>query len=144
MLIFINGRYCPLNQTVNFIISPVYAKQNIVIHFKGKLTVSALIQRAKSEEVGCQPPEPLDSPIGCVLAVDHSDWRCASESARCVGGLEYCVCLFFYALDFIISCFHVAPPRMCTLLWSWQHVETVHSMQLSCRTGETRQQSAWI
>ena len=27
---------------------------------------------------------------------------------------------------------------MYTLLWSWQHVEAVGSMQLFCRTGQTR------
>ena len=38
-------------------------------------TLFAPIQRAKSEEVGCRPSEPLDSLIGCVL-YDHFDWRC--------------------------------------------------------------------
>ena len=32
-------------------------------------TFSAPIQHAKSEEIGCRPSEPLDSLIGCVLAV---------------------------------------------------------------------------
>ena len=54
--------------------------------------------------------------------------------------------LFFYALCSVISCFHVAPPAYCIsrkhrtymLLWSWQHVEAVCSMQLFCQTGQTR------
>lgn len=32
-------------------------------------TLSAPMQHTKSEEVGCWPPEPLGSLIGCVLAV---------------------------------------------------------------------------
>ena len=57
--------------------------------------------------------------------------------------------LIFYALRFVISCFHaliLEPPmyciprerRMYTLLWSWQNIEAVCSMQLLCRTGQTR------
>ena len=58
-------------------------------------TASAPIQLAKSENVG------------------YSDWWCACESARCVGGAEFCVhsfmvcALFFYALRSFISCFPV-------------------------------------
>ena len=45
-----------------------------------------------------------------VWAIEFSDWRCASESARCVGGLEYCVCIGFLRTPFrhsLLSCFAV-------------------------------------
>ena len=58
-------------------------------------TWTASIQHAKSEN-------------------DHSDWRCASESARYVGGAEYCVCFVFLCTPFchsLFPCFGVlAPP----------------------------------
>ena len=41
---------------------------------------------------------------------DHSDWRCANESARCVGGAEYCVRFVFLCTlfrHFLFSCFGV-------------------------------------
>ena len=37
--------------------------------FRAARTLSAPIQHAKSEKVGCWPSEPLDNLIGCVLAV---------------------------------------------------------------------------
>ena len=40
--------------------------------FGATRTLSALIQHAKSEEMGCRPSEPLDSLIGGVLANQHS------------------------------------------------------------------------
>ena len=56
------------------------------------------IYHAKSEEVGCWTSEQLDSLIL---------WLCASESARCVGGAEYCaridLCTLFR--HFLFSCF---------------------------------------
>ena len=55
---------------------------------------SALIQHAKSEEVGCRPSEPLDS-----------DWRFASKSVQCVGGAEYCVRFVFLCTPFHHSLF---------------------------------------
>ena len=59
--------------------------------------------------------------------------------------------LFFYALLFVISCFHVAALAYCILrkritymlLWSWQHVEEVCSMQLFNRSDK-RQESGQI
>ena len=45
-----------------------------------------------------------------VWAIGFSDWRCASESARCVGGAEYCVCFGFLSTlfrHFLFSCFGV-------------------------------------
>ena len=50
--------------------------------FRAARTLSAPIQHAKSEEVG------------------FSDWRCASESAWCVGGAEYCVRFVFECTPF--------------------------------------------
>ena len=37
--------------------------------FGAARTLSALIQDAKSDKVGCRPSEPLDSLLGCVLAL---------------------------------------------------------------------------
>ena len=43
--------------------------------FGAARTLSAPIQHAKSEEVGCWPSEPLDSLIGGVLANQHGVWE---------------------------------------------------------------------
>ena len=59
--------------------------------------LSVPIQHTKSEEVGCQPSEPLDSLIGSVLANQRGVWE---------GRTTVCT-LFFYALCSVISCFHV-------------------------------------
>ena len=45
-----------------------------------------------------------------VRAILFSDWQCASKSARCVGGVEYCVRLAFTCTPFrhfLFSCFGV-------------------------------------
>ena len=60
-------------------------------------TLSALIQHVKSEEVGCQTSEPLDSLIGGVLANQRGVWE----------GRNTVCALFFYALCAVIPCFHV-------------------------------------
>ena len=64
--------------------------------FRGWRTLSAPIQHAKSEEVGCRPSEPLDSLIGGVLANQHGVWE----------GLNTMCTMFFYALRSVIHCFH--------------------------------------
>ena len=43
--------------------------------FGAARTLSAPIQHAKSEEVGCRPSEPLDSLIGDVLAIQRGVWE---------------------------------------------------------------------
>ena len=58
-------------------------------------TLSAPIQHEKSEEVGCQPSEPLVSLIGGVLANQCNVWE----------GLNTVRALFFYALHAVIPCF---------------------------------------
>ena len=55
--------------------------------FRAARMLSDPTEHAKSEVEGCRTSEPL---VVCQL-YDHSDWQCASESARCVGGSEYCV-----------------------------------------------------
>ena len=35
---------------------------------------------------------------------DHPDWRCASESARCVGGVEFCVATELCGVRFVFLC----------------------------------------
>ena len=108
--------------------------------FGAARTLSAPIQHAKSEEVGYRPSGPWDNDwcvscmtilTGDMLATQRGVWE----------GWNTVQALFFYALHSVISCFHVEPPAYCisrkrrtyTLLWSWQHVETVRSMQLFCR-----------
>ena len=92
-----------------------------------------------------------------VWAIGFSDWLCASCMTILIGGVlanQRCVwegrntvsALFFWMLHSVISCFHVAPPAYCIsrkhitymLLWSWQHIEALCSMQLFCWTGQTR------
>ena len=65
--------------------------------FGATRTFSAPIQHAKSEKVGCQLSEPLDTLIGGVLANQHGAWE--GQNTVCA--------LVFYALRPIISCFHV-------------------------------------
>ena len=65
--------------------------------FGAAWTLSAPIQHAKSEEVGCWPSEPLDSLIDGVLANQHGVWE----------GRNTVCALLFYALRSIIYCFHV-------------------------------------
>ena len=60
-------------------------------------TLSAPIQHAKSEEVGCQPSQPLDSLTGSVLANQDGVWE--ERNTVCA--------LVFYALLSVIPCFHV-------------------------------------
>ena len=64
--------------------------------FVAAWTLSAPIQRVKSE-VGCQPPEPLDSLIGGVLANQRGVWE----------GRNTVCALVFYALHYVISCFRI-------------------------------------
>ena len=71
--------------------------------FGAARTLSAPIQHAKSEKVGCWPSEPLDSLIGGVLANQLGVWE--GRNTMCA--------LFFYALRSIISCFNVVPPAYC-------------------------------
>ena len=59
-------------------------------------TLSALIQEAKSGEVGCRTSEPLDSLIDGVLA----------NQRGVLEGRNTVCALFFYALHLVISCFH--------------------------------------
>ena len=59
--------------------------------------LSAPIQQAKSEEVGCRLSEPLDTLIGGVLANQSCVWE----------GRNTVCALVFYALRSVISCFHV-------------------------------------
>ena len=59
--------------------------------------LSAPIQNAKSEEVGCRPSEPLDSLIGGVLTYKRGVWE----------GRNTVYTLFFCALHSVIPCFHV-------------------------------------
>ena len=101
-----------------------------------------------------------------VWAIGFSDWcqlydnsyQCASKSARCVGGAEYCVrFVFLCALfcHFLFSCFlstgtRLAPPavkeaycilRKCItsmLLGSWHYIEALCLMQLLCRMVQMR------
>ena len=78
----------------------------------------------------------------------HSDWRCASESARCVGGAEYCVRFVFLCTPFCHFLFSSGATRLLHfmqvqnihtyILWSRQHVEAVCSTQIFCQTGKTR------
>ena len=109
--------------------------------------LSARTQHAKSEKAGWWPSEPLDTLIGCVLAV----WPvvlavCLANQRGVWEGRNALCALFFYALRYVISSFHVALPtscisrkrRMYTLLWSWQHIEAVCSMQLFCLWGQMR------
>ena len=106
--------------------------------------------------------------LSAVWAIGLSDWLCASWMTILIGGVlanqhgvwegQNTVCaLFFYAFCssfpvfmFWITGTRLVPPavketycisrkrRTYTLLWSWQHVEAVCSMQLFCRTGQTR------
>ena len=89
-----------------------------------------------------------------VWAIGYSDWRCASKSAWCVGGAEYCFSmhsiLSFPVFMFWMPGTRLAPPnvketycisskrRAYTLLWSRQLSKRYDSMQLFCRTGQTR------
>ena len=59
--------------------------------------MSAPIQHAKSEKVGCWRSEPLDTLIGGVLANQCGVWE----------GQNTVRTLVFYALRSVISCFHV-------------------------------------
>ena len=62
-------------------------------------TSSDLIQHAKSEEVGCQPSEPLDTLIGGVLANQCGVW----EGRNTVSTL-----VFYNSVpSFLVSCFGV-------------------------------------
>ena len=66
-------------------------------------------EHAKSEEEGRRTSEPLDSLIVCQLN-GTSDWWCASETAQCVRGMEYCVRFVFLCTSFrhfLFSRFHV-------------------------------------
>ena len=65
--------------------------------FGATRTLSAPIQHAKSEEVGCRPSEPLDSVIGGMQANQHSVWE--GQNTVCA--------LFFHTLCSVIPCFHV-------------------------------------
>ena len=68
--------------------------------FGAAQTLSAPIQRAKSEEEGCRTSEPLDSLISGVLVNQRGVWE---------GWNTVCV-LLFYALHsafFLFSCFGV-------------------------------------
>ena len=97
-------------------------------------TVSAPIQHAKSKKVGSWLSEPLASLIGGVLVNQGSVWE--GRNSMCA--------LFFCHFLFWRCGMRLVPPavkeaycisrkcRTCTLLWSWQHVEAVCSMQLFC------------
>ena len=61
------------------------------------VTLSAAIQRVKSEKVGCQTSESLDCLTGGVLANQRGVWE----------GQNTVWALFFYALHSIFSCFHI-------------------------------------
>ena len=71
-------------------------------------TRSAPIQHTKSNEVGCQTSEPLDSLIGSVLANQRGVWE--GQNTVCA--------LVFYALHSVISCFHVLEywPKLAIIL----------------------------
>ena len=117
--------------------------------FRATWTLSAPIQHAKSEKVGCRLSEPLDSLIGCVtiliggvLTNQHSVWKWWNT-----------VCaLFFYALlrHFLFSC-------SATSLLHLAQAQKVHAtVKLAGgRSGvfnatfllngsDKRQQSGWI
>ena len=51
---------------------------------------------------------------GCWPSVGFSDWRCTSESARCVGGEEYCVLCFSMhsILSFLVFMFWSTGTRL--------------------------------
>ena len=65
--------------------------------FGAAQTLSDPIQHAKSEEVGCRPPEPLDSLIDGVLANQRGVWE----------GRNTVCALVFYTLRSVIPCFRV-------------------------------------
>ena len=57
---------------------------------------------------------------------NHSDWRCASESVRCVGGAEYCVRLVFSS--------HVVVQCSATRLLHLAQAQNVHAtVELAAR-----------
>ena len=125
-------------------------------------TAPATIQLAKSENIGCWPSEPLDTP----------DWLCASWMTILIGGgltNQHGVCegrnsactaelngvrfvfLCTPLCHFAFSCFGVLAqddvketycisrkPRTYMLLWSWQLLRWFVSLQLFCRTGQMR------
>ena len=68
--------------------------------------------------------------LSAVSGIGFSDWRCASKSARCVGGAEYCVrfvflCTLFHHFLFLCSATYLQhlTQGVYTLLWSRQHVD---------------------
>ena len=94
---------------------------------------------AKSEEVGCRPSEPLDSPIGCVLAVWPFwlavCWRISAVCGR--GGILCALCFSLHSVPsfpvfmFWITGTRLVPPdvketycisrkRRTYTLFSWQ------------------------
>ena len=88
--------------------------------FGAARTLSAPIQHAKSEEVGCGSSEPLDSLIGGVLANQRGVWE--GQNTVCT--------LLFYALRCVISCFHVLE------YWHETSCYYVHSGQINlCSFG---------
>ena len=93
--------------------------------------------------------------LSAVWATGLSDWLCASCMIILIGSVLVNKCGVWEGWNTVCSLFSmhsvpsfpvVAPPTYCIsckcraypLLWSWQHVEAVCSMQLFCQTAQTR------
>ena len=77
--------------------------------FGAARTLSAPIQHAKSEEVGCRTSEPLDSLIGGVLANQRGVWE--GRNAVCA--------LFFFThsvLSFLVFMFWSTGTRLAVIM----------------------------
>ena len=109
--------------------------------FGAAQTLSALIQHAKSEEVGWLSE--------CQL---YDNWWCASKPTQCVGGTEYCARFVFLCTfhHFLFSC-------SATHLLHLVQAQNVHTtVELAARRSgvfnatlllngsDKRQQSGWI
>ena len=68
---------------------------------------------------------------------DHSDWQCANEWARCVGGAEYCVHFVFLCtlfLRFLFTCFGALARDCEGDLLHLMHAQNVHAaVELAAR-----------
>ena len=74
--------------------------------------LSAPIQHAKSDEVGCGPSEPLDSRLCASCLTILISGVLANQCGVWDGQNTVCT-LFLYPLRSAISCFQVAPPAYC-------------------------------
>ena len=79
-------------------------------------TLSAPIQHAKSWGGWLSAIWAIGLGLVVYQRYDHSDWQCASESARCVGGAEYCVHFAFLCTPFRHFLFSCSVTRLLHLV----------------------------